>query len=125
MRVLLAEDERNTREALVSILEHLGHEVTAVPDGQAAIGELETCVFDVLFTDLRMPGRDGDAVIAFGLSRDPRLKIVVLSAYIQRSLEALEPAQRAGLRFLIKPFRARDIKRVMDALRAEHDGRAT
>ena len=118
MKVLVAEDERNTREALVSILEHLGHEVIAVADGNAAVLELERQPFDALVTDLRMPGLDGDAVIAYGLSIAPRLKVVVMSAYFQRPLDTLEPAQRAGIRFLIKPFRSRELKAVMDDLAA-------
>ncbi len=121
MNILVAEDERNTREALVAILQHLKHQVTAVPDGRAALRALEQGSFDVLITDLRMPGMDGDAVIAYGLSRQPSLKVVVISAYIQRSLDTLEPAQRAGLRFLIKPFRAQDLREVMASIAATGD----
>ncbi len=61
--VLLADDEPLSREFLAEALESLGVEVQAVEDGDAAVQALARKNFDFVFTDLKMPGRDGVAVL--------------------------------------------------------------
>ena len=58
-RILIAEDDPAVREFVERALGGRGHEVTAVEDGLAALEALAVDAFDLLLTDIRMPGLDG------------------------------------------------------------------
>jgi CheY-like chemotaxis protein len=59
VRVLLVDDEALLRRALARIREHAGNEVVTAGGGREAIAHLESSVFDVIVSDIRMPGMDG------------------------------------------------------------------
>ena len=74
-RVLLAEDDDAVSAFVMRALKLRGHEVTAVSDGMAALEALNAAEFDLLLTDIVMPGMDGIA-LALKVSRDrPKMKI--------------------------------------------------
>ncbi|MDE2845090.1 MAG: response regulator, partial [Gemmatimonadota bacterium] len=58
-RILIAEDDRNTREGLVELLSGEGYEVTGVTDGEQAYETARNGQFDVLLTDMKMPRVNG------------------------------------------------------------------
>lgn len=58
-RVLVADDNRTNQMVLETILSNAGHDVTVVPDGEAALDELENEVFDIVFLDVNMPRLGG------------------------------------------------------------------
>ena len=60
--ILLAEDDEAVRTFVTRALTHRGHSVVAVNDGQAAIRALEAQTFDLMLTDIVMPGLDGVAL---------------------------------------------------------------
>src|SRR5262249_41641022 len=60
--ILLAEDDEAVREFVSRALSYYGHQVTAVPDGGAALEALEKSPYDLMLTDIVMPGLDGIAL---------------------------------------------------------------
>jgi two-component system, cell cycle response regulator CpdR len=117
-RILLAEDDEAVSAFVLRALEHRGHQVTAVPDGLAALAALEAASFDLLLTDIVMPGMDGIA-LALKVGRDrPRMRILLMSGYAHErqrahNLEALIH------KVLPKPFTLAEIcEAVEEALRA-------
>lgn len=58
-RVLVVDDHDGVRQGLLLALRHLGHEAVAVADGREALARLQAEHFDVLLTDLQMPGMNG------------------------------------------------------------------
>ena len=107
-KILLAEDDPAVREFVRRALVHSGHEVTAVDDGLAAIEVLSAENFDMLITDIVMPGMDGIA-LALKASKDrPTMPILMMTGY------AAERQRAHNLEALIhkviaKPFSLRDI----------------
>ncbi len=107
-KILLAEDDPAVREFVRRALVHSGHDVTAVDDGLAAIEVLSTDQFDMLITDIVMPGMDGIA-LALKASKDrPSMPILMMTGY------AAERQRAHNLEALIhkviaKPFSLRDI----------------
>lgn len=59
MKILLAEDEHELSRALVAVLEHNGYEVTAVYNGEEAVGAAKAAAFDCFIFDIMMPVKDG------------------------------------------------------------------
>jgi CheY-like chemotaxis protein len=79
LRVLIADDHAFSREVVARIASALGHEVTAVDGGHAALEAVARQVFDVAVIDRRMPDMDG-AAVAIALKSHPRHpRLVALS----------------------------------------------
>ena len=101
-RVLLAEDDQQMRELFARIIKDEGVEVVAVHDGLAAIARLAE-PFDLVVTDIRMPGANGMEVLAFAQRRWPELPVVAVTAF--GSIPGAVDAMRAGaFDYLSKPL---------------------
>jgi two-component system, cell cycle response regulator CpdR len=93
-KILVAEDEAAVSAFVARALAHGGHEVTTVADGSAALGALAGESFELLLTDIVMPGLDGIA-LALKASKDhPRMKILLMTGFASErrrahNLEAL------------------------------------
>ncbi len=116
-RLLVVEDETGARQALQDILGNLGYAVTAVASGEDAGKLPPEPPFDVLLTDLMLPGVAGTD-LAVGLrERWPGLKVVFMSGYAGDE-ELRHEIQSGGAHFLQKPFDmstlSRELRRVLD-----------
>ncbi len=120
-RLLVVEDEESARRSLMEILTMLGYEVRAVGSAEeAGLLPLEPR-FDLLLTDLILPGASG-ADLARGLvDRWPGLHVVVMSGYTD-DVEIRRGISRGEVRFLQKPF---DIQALASELRAALHDEAT
>lgn len=80
-QILIAEDDLAVQNFVARALTHRGHEVSAVGDGGQALEALERKGFDLLITDIVMPGLDGIG-LALKVARDyPRLPVLLMSGY--------------------------------------------
>jgi len=80
-RILVAEDDASVQEVICRALGQRGHQVTGVDDGLAALEALAASDFDLLLTDIRMPGLDGIA-LALKVSKDhPDMAIMMMTGY--------------------------------------------
>jgi two-component system cell cycle response regulator CpdR len=106
-RILLAEDDDSLRGFLSRALERAGYEVTACPDGETAVEALgET--YDVLLTDIVMPGIDGIEVARRAAALQPHLRIMFITGFAAVALSAGDRAP-AGAKVLSKPIHLREI----------------
>ena len=81
MNVLLADDERSIAITLRDDLEEAGHRVTVVADGGKAHEELRARHYDLLITDIRMPGMDGISLLKAAKALDPALEVIVITGH--------------------------------------------
>jgi PAS domain S-box-containing protein len=81
LRVLLVEDDPLIRMSTAEMLMDLGHDVIEAEDAPAALALLEGGRFDVMLTDLSLPGLAGDALAAKVLAQHPDLGIIFASGY--------------------------------------------
>jgi CheY-like chemotaxis protein len=101
MSVLVADDELGMRETLTDILAQSGYDVQEAADGEAALEAIREDSFDVVVMDVRMPGRDGVAVLREVGSPPPA--VILITAYATES--QLADARRANVfAVLHKPF---------------------
>jgi signal transduction histidine kinase/CheY-like chemotaxis protein len=81
-RVLLVDDEPVVREVLTAELREAGYDVTESGDGEAALDLLEGGAdFDILVTDLALPGMDGVALIRAAQGHQPGLRVILITGY--------------------------------------------
>jgi PAS domain S-box-containing protein len=81
LSVLVVDDEEHVRGTLAEMVEVLGHRVVAADGGRAALEALAAGEFDLVFTDLSMPGMDGWEVAREVRRRSPRTRIAVVTGY--------------------------------------------
>jgi two-component system cell cycle response regulator CpdR len=106
-RILLAEDDDSLRGFLSRALERAGYEVLACPDGEAAVEALDR-PFDLLLTDIVMPGIDGIEVARIAAARQPQLRIMFITGFAAVALSAGDRTP-AGSKVLAKPIHLREI----------------
>ncbi|NUO15558.1 MAG: sigma-54-dependent Fis family transcriptional regulator [Planctomycetaceae bacterium] len=103
LKVLVVDDDRLNRLCLTSMLKEAGHQADACDSAMAALEAMDRAPFDLLFTDVRMPGMDGLQLLAETKARHPSIDVVLITAY--GSVEAAVEAMRAGAAdYLTKPF---------------------
>lgn len=101
-RVLVVDDEESVRMLVARTLAK-DCEVDTVADGPAAVDRLQTSEYDLLITDLRMPGMDGLSVIR-EIRRHSELPVIVITAYSTEA-NAIEALNLGVMGYLTKPFR--------------------
>jgi two-component system, NtrC family, response regulator HydG len=103
VRVLLVEDDLALGDLFAQVLRERGHEVTLATDVPTAITALSNTAFDVVVTDLRLPGASGLELLAWVKREAMPLRIVVASAFA--TVELTLHARRLGAReVLSKPI---------------------
>ena len=107
-RILLVEDEPNMARTLAKNLTRAGHEVAHAADGEAALARLGADRWDVVVTDLKMPGLDGMALLRAMHERHVEVPTVVLTGYgtIESAVEAMK---LGAVDYLIKDARPQEI----------------
>ena len=106
--ILLAEDDDSMRRFLAQALERAGHEVTAFGNGAEAYECLRGVRFDLLLSDIVMPGLDGIELAKRAADLDPELKIMFITGFAAVALHPASEAPRHA-KVLSKPFHLRDI----------------
>jgi len=103
-RVLVADDEASIRELLSKTLALADYEVDVAHDGRAALERLRTTQYDLLITDLKMPGVDGLSVIREARRYRPDLPIIIITGFSTEA-SAIEALNLGVSGYLTKPFR--------------------
>src|ERR671913_2290584 len=101
--LLLVEDEAALREALAERLREHGFEVEQAESGEQAIEKLAEFAFDIVITDLRLPGLDGTRVIEAAILRYPDIVGIIVTGY-GTVKDAVEAIKRGATDFVTKPF---------------------
>ena len=107
-QILLAEDDESLRRFLAQALVRAGHDVTHFGDGGEAYQCLKDFRFDLLLTDIVMPGMDGIELAKRAAEMDTSLKIMFITGF---AAVALHPSSQAPkqAKVLSKPFHLREI----------------
>jgi len=115
--VLLVDDEPGIRRSVGRFLRRYGFHVTDVPNAQVAITALETGSYDLIVTDLRMPGLSGEEFFAFLGRNHPAMlhRVVFTSGDMQREETRLFLAE-CGCPALQKPYGLPELVHALDAL---------
>ncbi|HEX8756174.1 MAG TPA: response regulator [Steroidobacteraceae bacterium] len=116
-RLLVVDDEATQVEALCRTLEDEGYSVEGFTGTGPALGALRAGSFDIVLTDLTMPGMDGIAFLNAARQIDPGLAGIVMTGH--GSIATAVQAMKAGaIDYILKPFDLRVILRVLERTQA-------
>ncbi len=111
--IFVVDDDESIREVLTMHLSDEGYRVGAECSGERALAALAREDWDLLITDLRMPGMDGLEVLRRAREKRPDVEVVVLTGFatIQDGIEAM---REGAYDFLLKPVRLDQIDALVD-----------
>src|SRR6188474_351564 len=112
--LLIVEDEAPLREAIAEQLSDRGYRVEQAESGEVAIAKLADFAFDIIVTDLRLPGIDGSAVVEAAVARYPDIIAIVVTGY-GTVKDAVEAIKRGAWDFVSKPFQIDELLHVLDS----------
>src|SRR2546428_1073711 len=112
--LLFVEDESALREAIAEQLSDRGYQVEQADSGEAALERLADFAFDIIITDLRLPGIDGSSLVQAAVERYPDIIAIVVTGYGTME-DAVEVIKRGALDFVSKPFQIDELLHVLDA----------
>jgi diguanylate cyclase (GGDEF)-like protein len=102
-RILAVDDQRYFRELIEDFLSQEGFEAQTAASGEEALHLLERSSFDIVLTDLVMPGMDGSELVHRVKSRDPDQDIVVVTGVVDVKT-AVDAMKLGATDYLLKPF---------------------
>jgi excisionase family DNA binding protein len=103
-RVLVVDDEATIRDLLSKTLALAEYDVDLAPDGRAALDRLRMIPYDLLITDLKMPGVDGLTVIREARRLKADLPVIIITGFSNEA-SAIEAVNLGVSGYLTKPFR--------------------
>ena len=103
-RVLVVDDEASIRDLLAKTLALAEYDVDLVPDGRTALERLRLMPYDLLITDLKMPGVDGLTVIRDARRLRADIPVIIITGYSTEA-SAIEAVNLGVSGYLTKPFR--------------------
>ncbi len=118
LRALVIDDESSIRHLLSEVLDSLGFHVDAAADGRAGLALYEERIYELVVTDLNMPGLSGWEVVEGVRRRGPAAGLIMVTG----SAENLdrERARAQALVLLQKPFRIEELRNAIEeALRSK------
>ncbi len=124
LRILAIDDQKDVLETIAKMLREAGHEVVATQDAKIGLEKIEADGFEVLITDVLMPGMDGVEVVKTLRRRFPDLWIVAISGGSKKTPAnlSLKLTQAFGAdRVLFKPFRKAELLAAITPEDAEAD----
>jgi excisionase family DNA binding protein len=103
-RILIVDDEQTVRDLVAKTLTMADYDVDTASDGPSALDRLRTAEYDLLITDLKMPGMDGLSVIREARQRSAEMPIIIITGYSTEA-SAIEAINLGVCGYLTKPFR--------------------
>ena len=118
--ILVVEDRESLRRMLERALQQEGYEVTVCADGEQATSKLAAGSFDLVLTDLKLPGMSGIEVLRTSRETHPRLPVVVLTAFGTVGT-AVEAMKLGAADFLEKPVEIEDLFQLVESMLGEDE----
>lgn len=111
-KILIVDDEENTRIGLVKLLFHDGYQAEAVANGVEALEYLGRNPIDLIISDINMPGMNGLVFLQELTQLYPQIKVIMITAYggVGTYLESMN---LGALEYLNKPFKFEKLRAVI------------
>lgn len=110
--ILIVDDEQSMRDFLTILLQKEGYEVESRGDGTSALACLETKAFDLVISDIRMPGIGGLDLLHSIKEKHPLLPVILITAFVSPD-DAITAMKNGAFDYISKPFNVAEIKKVI------------
>lgn len=107
-RILLVEDDLALAASFQKVLQSEGYHVEHAARGDQGLALAESGLFDLVITDLRLPGLSGLELVSALHSRSPRLPVILMTAY-GSSETAIDATKQGACEYLVKPFQVEEL----------------
>ena len=111
-KILIVDDEQSMTQFLGIVLRKEGYQVTTVNNGRDALEKVKVENFDVVITDIKMPGMDGIQLLQGIKKHDPQIPVVIMTAYASQQ-SAIDAVNLGAFQYLIKNAKNDEIKLVV------------
>jgi DNA-binding NtrC family response regulator len=110
--ILVVEDDRSQREALQEILQQEGYDLETVPDGETGLKRLQEQGFDLVLTDMSLPGVGGLDILKFLVHNQPHSLCIIVTGYatVKNSVDAM---RLGAYDYLPKPVDPQELRLVV------------
>ena len=112
-RILIVDDDKLVRWSLIEVLNQNGYEAISTETGEEAINRIEDTTFDLVITDLKLPGIGGFDVLNRAKEVNSSTKVIVITGYGSENVANEARAKGAEL-FVTKPF---EINRIREEIK--------
>ena len=112
IRILVVDDELSMREFLSILLEREGYNVTVAASAQEALRIMESALFDLVLSDVNMPGLSGIELLASIKEKAPETAVLMLTAFSAAD-QAVEAMKLGAYDYVCKPFKNEEIKQLI------------
>ena len=120
-RILIVEDDEEMRSLLIDFFEEEGFETDSVSNGSEAFRILVREIFDIVLTDIRMPGLTGLDIIPGVRKLQPETVIIVITAFGSEEVHH-KAMERGANSYLEKPLRFHELRRMIHELLSSKGG---
>lgn len=111
-RILIVDDEKSMRELLLIMLKKEGYDATAAENGETALQAIQSEIYDLVITDIRMPSMNGIELLKSVKELSPETVVIVITAYA--STETAVDAMKFGAYdYITKPFKNEEIRLIV------------
>jgi len=111
-RVLIIDDEDSIREYLSMMLEREGYDVSASENGKKALKLNNQESFDVVITDIQLPGMSGLDILSAFRESDPAMPVIIITGHASQE-SAIEALNIGAFYYLLKPVSNEELKQVV------------
>ena len=113
VRVLVVDDEQSMQEFLEIFFRREGHEVMTLGDVDSALMALESDDFDVVISDIQMPGRSGLELLREARNLAPETIFIMITAFASTET-AIEAMREGAYDYITKPFKVEEIRLTLE-----------
>ncbi|MBI2354916.1 MAG: sigma-54-dependent Fis family transcriptional regulator [Deltaproteobacteria bacterium] len=111
-RILIVDDELSMREFLSILLEREGYEVATAAGAEEALAQLESGLFDLVISDVQMPGLNGIELLGRVKAISPDTAVLMITAF-SAAEQAVEAMKLGAYDYIAKPFKIEEIKQLV------------
>ena len=111
-RILIIDDEDSIRDYLSMMLEREGYEVSASENGKKALKLNTKKAYDVVITDIQLPGMTGLEILTALRESDPELPVIIITGHASQE-SAIEALNMGAFYYLLKPVSNEELKQVV------------
>ncbi len=119
--ILVVDDEQSMRDFLKILLQKEGYQVSTAADGNSALSHLETNPFDLVISDIRMPGYDGLELLNSIKTQNSDIPVIMITAFASPD-DAVFAMKNGAFDYISKPFNVDEIKSVIHSALSKKEG---